>query len=38
MIGGIGSAMLLTLLVIPALYVIWRWHKDIKFLADKAKE
>jgi Cu(I)/Ag(I) efflux system membrane protein CusA/SilA len=30
MIGGIGSAMLLTLLVIPALYVIWRWHSDIK--------
>jgi Cu(I)/Ag(I) efflux system membrane protein CusA/SilA len=35
MIGGIGSAMLLTLLVIPALYVIWRWHKDIKFVAGK---
>jgi Cu(I)/Ag(I) efflux system membrane protein CusA/SilA len=33
MIGGIGSAMLLTLLVIPALYVIWRWHKDIKRLS-----
>ncbi|MBS3951758.1 MAG: efflux RND transporter permease subunit [Methylomicrobium sp.] len=32
MIGGIGSAMLLTLFVIPALYVIWRWHKDIKRL------
>lgn len=30
MIGGIGSAMLLTLLVIPAIYVIWRWHSDIK--------
>jgi Cu(I)/Ag(I) efflux system membrane protein CusA/SilA len=30
MIGGIGSAMLLTLLVIPAIYVIWRWHKDVK--------
>jgi len=33
MIGGIASAMLLTLLVIPALYVIWRWHKDIKRLS-----
>jgi Cu(I)/Ag(I) efflux system membrane protein CusA/SilA len=30
MIGGIGSAMLLTLLVIPAIYVIWRWHADIR--------
>jgi Cu(I)/Ag(I) efflux system membrane protein CusA/SilA len=36
MIGGIGSAMLLTLLVIPAIYVIWRWHRDIKFVADKS--
>ena len=34
MIGGIGSAMLLTLLVIPAIYVIWRWHRDIKLLAE----
>jgi Cu(I)/Ag(I) efflux system membrane protein CusA/SilA len=30
MIGGIGSAMLLTLLVIPAIYVSWRWHGEIK--------
>lgn len=37
MIGGVGSAMLLTLFVIPAIYVIWRWHKDIKFIADKNK-
>ena len=35
MIGGVGSAMLLTLFVIPAIYVVWRWHKDIKFLANK---
>jgi Cu(I)/Ag(I) efflux system membrane protein CusA/SilA len=26
MIGGVGSAMLLSLLVIPALYVLWRGH------------
>jgi membrane fusion protein, copper/silver efflux system len=24
------SAMLLTLIVIPALYVLWRWHTDVK--------
>ena len=35
MIGGVGSALLLTLFVIPAIYVIWRWHTDIKYLADK---
>jgi len=28
-IGGVFSAMLLTLLVIPAVYVIWRWHADV---------
>lgn len=34
-IGGVGSAMLLTLFVIPAVYVIWRWHTDIKYLENK---
>lgn len=35
MIGGVGSAMLLTLFVIPAVYLMWRWHQDVKFLAGK---
>jgi len=26
MVGGVLSAMLLTLVVIPAIYVIWRWQ------------
>jgi copper/silver efflux system protein len=30
MVGGVLSAMLLTLLVIPALYLIWHWHADVK--------
>jgi Cu(I)/Ag(I) efflux system membrane protein CusA/SilA len=30
MVGGVLSAMLLTLVVIPALYAIWRWHTDVK--------
>jgi CzcA family heavy metal efflux pump len=30
MVGGVLSAMLLTLVVMPALYVIWRWHTDVK--------
>jgi copper/silver efflux system protein len=29
-VGGVFSAMLLTLLVIPAAYVIWRWETDVK--------
>ncbi len=30
MVGGVFTAMLLTLLVIPAIYVFWRWHSDVK--------
>jgi len=30
MVGGVLSAMLLTLIVIPALYVIWRWQTEAK--------
>ncbi len=30
MVGGVLSAMLLTLLVMPALYALWRWHTDVK--------
>lgn len=28
MVGGVCSAMLLTLFVIPAIYVIWRWQRE----------
>ncbi len=30
MVGGMASAMVLTLFVIPSLYVLWRWHTDVK--------
>ena len=30
MVGGVASAMLLTLFVIPAIYTIWFWHTDVK--------
>lgn len=29
MVGGVFSALLLTLIVIPVLYVIWRWKTDL---------
>jgi Cu(I)/Ag(I) efflux system membrane protein CusA/SilA len=32
MVGGVASAMLLTLIVIPAIYVIWRWRTQVKKL------
>ncbi|WP_131762324.1 efflux RND transporter permease subunit [Legionella jamestowniensis] len=30
MVGGIFSALLLTLIVIPVVYVMWRWQVDLK--------
>jgi Cu(I)/Ag(I) efflux system membrane protein CusA/SilA len=30
MVGGVLSAMLLTLVVIPAVYVMWRWWMERK--------
>jgi len=36
MIGGVGSAMLLTLLVVPAIYVIWRGRGDIGHAARRS--
>ncbi len=30
MVGGVFSAMLLTLFVIPAIYVFWRWQTEVK--------
>jgi Cu(I)/Ag(I) efflux system membrane protein CusA/SilA len=27
-VGGVFSAMILTLFVIPPVYVMWRWHKE----------
>lgn len=30
MVGGVASAMLLTLVVVPAIYAIWRWRLEAK--------
>lgn len=30
MVGGVFSALLLTLIVIPVFYVIWRWKSDLE--------
>ena len=35
MVGGVFSAMLLTLLVSPAIYAFWQWHSDVKKLGNK---
>ena len=38
MVGGVCSAMLLTLLVIPAVYVLWRWQTEVKREGAKGME
>ena len=35
MVGEVFLAMLLTLLVSPAIYAFWRWHSDAKKLGIK---
>lgn len=30
MVGGVFSVMILTLIVIPPVYLLWRWHVEIK--------
>ena len=30
MVGGVLSALLLSLFVIPSVYTTWRWHTDVK--------
>ncbi|WP_367606681.1 efflux RND transporter permease subunit [Legionella sp. W05-934-2] len=34
MVGGVFSALLLTLIVIPVVYVMWRWQVDLKKTVD----
>lgn len=36
MVGGVLSAMILTLFVIPAVYVMWRWWKEQPVLDQRA--
>jgi len=38
MVGGVFSAMILTLLVIPAVYVIWRWQTEVKWEETRGEE
>jgi Cu(I)/Ag(I) efflux system membrane protein CusA/SilA len=38
MVGGVCSAMLLTLFVIPAVYVLWRWQTEVKREGAKGME
>lgn len=35
MVGGVASAMILTLFVIPAVYLLWFWHTDVKHAIPK---
>jgi Cu(I)/Ag(I) efflux system membrane protein CusA/SilA len=36
-VGGVFSAMILTLLVIPPVYVLWRWHAEVKRVSTPPK-
>ena len=38
MVGGLVTSTILTLLIIPAVYVIWKWHADLKPALSPAEE
>ncbi len=37
MIGGVATSFLLELLVYPAIYEVWKWHSEVKKLAQAGK-
>jgi Cu(I)/Ag(I) efflux system membrane protein CusA/SilA len=30
MVGGLFTSFLMELLVYPAIYLLWKWHKEVK--------
>ena len=36
MVGGIITSSLLTLLIYPAIYVLWKWWTEVRFAAGDA--
>ena len=38
MVGGLATSFALELLVYPAIYVLWRWHTEVRHTAAPATE
>jgi Cu(I)/Ag(I) efflux system membrane protein CusA/SilA len=36
MVGGLFTSFLMELLVYPAIYLLWKWHKEVKSSAAQA--
>jgi Cu(I)/Ag(I) efflux system membrane protein CusA/SilA len=36
MVGGLATSFLLELLVYPAIYLLWKWHAEVKRQAPAA--
>jgi Cu(I)/Ag(I) efflux system membrane protein CusA/SilA len=37
MVGGLATSFLLELLVYPAIYLLWKWHSEVRHLAGRAE-
>jgi len=33
MVGGLFTSFLMELLVYPAIYLLWKWHTEVKYVA-----
>jgi Cu(I)/Ag(I) efflux system membrane protein CusA/SilA len=38
MVGGLATSFLLELLVYPAIYLLWRWHTEVRHVASPVPE
>jgi len=38
MVGGLATSLLLELLVYPAVYLLWRWHSEVRHAAAAVPE
>ncbi len=37
MVGGLATSFLMELLVYPAIYLLWRWHSEVRAEADRSR-
>jgi Cu(I)/Ag(I) efflux system membrane protein CusA/SilA len=38
MVGGLATSFLMELLVYPAIYLLWRWHTEVRHTVEPGAE
>jgi Cu(I)/Ag(I) efflux system membrane protein CusA/SilA len=37
MVGGVVTSFVLTLLIYPVIFILWRWHRELKPELERAE-